>query len=317
MKQNEQTIQRALLKKRRKAEQQASCTIREGSRLADVCIILVIAFLCFITLYPMYYVLIMSVSDPMEVIKGNIYWWPRGFSLGAYTTIFQDKTMWRSYGYTILYVVSETFLMEVTCLLAAYPLTCKKLIGRKYVVWFLLVPMYFGGGLIPTYLIYSRLGLYNNIWALIIPGSFSIYNIILMRTYLASMQEGIREAAKIDGANHFQILFRIYAPLAKPIMAVIAIYTIVGVWNSWFPSMVYQPNLDIQPLQMYLRRILVEQSQTTALTAEAAKAMAEERMTNLQRRYSMIIFTTLPIIFVYPFFQKYFIQGVMIGSLKE
>lgn len=315
MKQKEKKT--AAILRRRRSEGQASCTIREGSRAADWCIGIIIALCCFITLYPMYFVLVMSVSDPMEVVKGNIYWWPKGFSLGAYTSIIQDTTMWRAYGYTILYVVSETLLMEITCLFAAYPLTSKKLIGRKYVVWFLLVPMYFSGGLIPTYLIYSRLGLYNNIWALIIPGSFSIYNIILTRTYLSSIQEGIREAAKVDGANHFQILFRIYMPLAKPIMAVIAIYTIVGVWNSWFQSMVYQPDLEIQPLQMYLRRILVEQTQTTALTAEAAKAAAMERMTNLQKRYSMIIFTTLPIIFVYPFLQKYFIKGVMIGSLKE
>lgn len=308
---------RGMKDRRKKGQEGSSCTIREGSRAVDWMIAAVILICCFVTLYPMYYVLIMSISDPVEVVKGNIYWWPKGFSLEAYKSIITDKTMWRAYGYTILYVVSETFLMEVTCLLAAYPLTSKKLIGRKYVVWFLLVPMYFGGGLIPTYLIYSRLGLYNNIWALIIPGSFSIYNIILTRTYLASIQEGIREAAKVDGANHFQILFRIYLPLAKPIMAVIAIYTIVGVWNSWFQSMVYQPNMEIQPLQMYLRRVQVEQTQTTAMTAEAAKTAAMERMTNLQKRYSMIIFTTLPIIFVYPFLQKYFIQGVMIGSLKE
>ena len=301
----------------KKGQEGLSCTIREGSRAADWMIVVVVLICCFVTLYPMYYVLIMSISDPIEVVKGNIYWWPKGFSLEAYKSIVTDKTMWRAYGYTILYVVSETFLMEVTCLLAAYPLTSQKLIGRKYIVWFLLVPMYFGGGLIPTYLIYSRLGLYNNIWALIIPGSFSIYNIILTRTYLVFIQEGIREAAKVDGASHFQILFRIYLPLAKPIMAVIAIYTIVGVWNSWFQSMVYQPNMEIQPLQMYLRRVLVEQTQTTAMTAEAAKTAAMERMTNLQKRYSMIIFTTLPIIFVYPFLQKYFIQGVMIGSLKE
>ena len=291
--------------------------IKDGSIVADIVLGLIALLVCLVTLYPMYYVFILSISDPMEVVKGSIYWWPKGFSLGAYTSIVSDMKMWRSYAYTIFYVVAETVLMEITCLLMAYPLTTKHLIGRKFIVWFLLVPMYFSGGLIPTYLIYSKLGLYNNVWALIIPGSFSIYNIILTRTFLSSIQEGIREAAKIDGANHFQILMRIYIPLAKPIMAVVAIYTIVNVWNSWFPSMVYQPNQEIQPLQMYLRRVIVEQAEIRTVTAEAAKAAAMERMSNLQKRYSMIIFTTLPVIFVYPFFQKYFIKGVMVGSLKE
>lgn len=286
-------------------------------RFFDVIIYTVVIALAFVTVYPMYYVLINSISEPAEVIKGGIYWLPRGFSLEAFKNIAAEAELWRSYAYTIFYIAAQTVLMEITCLLVAYPLTSKRLIGRKFVIWFLLVPMYFSGGMIATYLVYSRYGLYNNVWALIIPGSYSVYNIILVRTFLTSVQEGIREAAKIDGANNFQILTRIYVPLAKPVMAVIAIYTIVGVWNSWFPSLVYQPDRSIQPLQMYLRRVLVEQAPSGNVGMEEAKRMLEIQLSNFQKRYSLIIFTTLPIIFVYPFFQKYFIKGVMVGSLKE
>lgn len=172
-------------------------------RFFDVIIYTVVIALAFVTVYPMYYVLINSISEPAEVIKGGIYWLPRGFSLEAFKNIAAEAELWRSYAYTIFYIVTQTVLMEITCLLVAYPLTSKRLIGRKFVVWFLLVPMYFSGGMIATYLVYSRYGLYNNVWALIIPGSYSVYNIILVRTFLTSEQEGIREAAKIVGLDDY------------------------------------------------------------------------------------------------------------------
>ena len=178
--------------------------------------------------------------------------------------------------------------------------------------------MYFGGGLIPSFILMTKLGLYNNIWAIIIPASFSIWYIILTRTYFASIPEELREAAKIDGANNYQCLFRVYIPNAKSILAVIAIYTLVARWNSWYDAMIYIPEQAKQPLQLYLRRILVEQ--TVDLSLSLSMAEMEERvlrqMSNDQLKYAMIIFTTLPIIFAYPFLQRYFVKGVMVGSLK-
>lgn len=284
---------------------------------ADLIICIVIAILCLVVVYPMYYVMILSISDPSEAVKMSAHILPKGLYIDTYKLFLKDASLWRSYAYTIFYAATTCILMETTCVLMAYPLTCKRLYGKKFIIFFLLVPMYFSGGMIPEYLVYTKLGLYNNVWSLIIPGAFSIWNIILTRTYMSTIPDTMKEAAKMDGANHFNILTRIYVPLSKPIMAVIAIYTVVGVWNAWFRSMVYQPNLRIQPLQMYLRRVLITQSvDITDISAEEAAVLAEKLLSNMQMRYAMIVFTTLPILFIYPFFQKYFVKGVMVGSLK-
>ena len=295
--------------------------IREGSLVADVIIFVIVALLAFVCLYPMYFVLVTSLSDPAYAQQMNTYWWPRsdsGVFLGTYKRLVTDMTMWQAYGNTIIYTLIPTFLMLVTCCLCAYPLTSPKLVGRKICNIFLLIPMYFGGGLIPSFILMTKLGLYNNIWAIIIPASFSIWYIILTRTYFASIPEELREAAKIDGANNYQCLFRVYIPNAKSILAVIAIYTLVARWNSWYDAMIYLPEQAKQPLQLYLRRILVEQ--TVDLSLSLSMAEMEERvlrqMSNDQLKYTMIIFTTLPIIFAYPFLQRYFVKGVMVGSLK-
>lgn len=295
--------------------------IHEGSALGDIVIYTILILLCFVALYPMYYVLVVSLSDPIYASTLNVYWWPKseqGIYFGAYERIVTDSSMWRAYGNTIIYTILPTLLMIVSCSICAYPLTSPKLIGRKYYNFFLLLPMYFSGGLIPTFLLMTKLHLYDNIWALIIPASFSIWYIILTRTYFASIPEEMREAARIDGANNYQCLLRIYMPNAKPILAVIAIYTLVARWNSWYDALIYIPNTSLQPLQLYLRRILVEESVDLAasLNSEDMAALAMKRLSNDQLKYAMIIFTTLPIIFAYPFLQRYFVKGVMVGSLK-
>lgn len=295
--------------------------IRDGTRLGDLFIYLIVALLCFLCLYPMYFVLVVSLSDPIYASQMSVYVWPKsetGIYLGAYERLVTDNNMWHAYLNTILYTLVPTLLMLLTCSICAYPLTSPKLIGRKAVNLFLLVPMYFGGGLIPSFILMTKLNLYNNIWAIIIPASFSIWYIILTRTYFASIPEELREAAKIDGANNYQCLYHVYMPNAKPILAVIAIYTLVARWNSWFDAMIYLPNPDLHPLQMYLRRVLVDNTVdlVSTLSAEDMAALTMKRLSNDQMKYAMIIFTTLPIIFAYPFLQRYFIRGVMVGSLK-
>ena len=284
----------------------------------DIALNLIIWILMLFTLYPMFYVFILSISDPVEAAAMNVYLWPKGFSITSYRILFNNPTMWRSYGYTILYVLSGTVLMLITSVMGAYPLLEKNLFGRKILVYYLIIPMYFSGGMIPSFLLISKLGIYNTVWAMILPGAVGIWNIILTRTFFTSIPITLKESAFIDGANHFTILFKIYLPLSKPILAVISIYTVVGIWNSWFNAMIYLPNVELQPLQMYLRRVLIEQSvDLTKLPASAQEEAFLKKMSSLQLRYSMIIFTTLPVLFVYPFFQKYFIKGAMIGSLKE
>ena len=284
----------------------------------DIALNVIIWILMLFTLYPMFYVFILSISDPVEAAAMNVYLWPKGFNITSYRILFNNPTMWRSYGYTILYVLSGTVLMLITSVMGAYPLLEKNLFGRKILVYYLIIPMYFSGGMIPSFLLISKLGIYNTVWAMVLPGAVGIWNIILTRTFFTSIPITLKESAFIDGANHFTILFKIYLPLSKPILAVISIYTVVGIWNSWFNAMIYLPNVELQPLQMYLRRVLIEQSvDLTKLPASAQEEAFLKKMSSLQLRYSMIIFTTLPVLFVYPFFQKYFIKGAMIGSLKE
>lgn len=294
--------------------------IREGSRTVDVLIYAFAAVTAFITLYPMYYVLVMSVSSPIEAATMRIYWFPKGFYWRGYKNVLGDPRLWRSYLNTAFYAGAQSLLMLTVCSLAAYPLTVKKLAGRKYLTTFLLIPMYFSGGLIPTFILITRLGLYNSPLSLIILGSYSIWNTILMKAYFGSVSESLRESAKIDGANHYTILTRLYLPVSKPILAVIALYTIVGVWNSWFAASIYITSREWQPLQIYLRQILVQGSidlTREILTPEELAEAMRQKLSNEQLKYTVIVISTLPMMVAYPFFQKYFVQGVMLGSLKE
>jgi putative aldouronate transport system permease protein len=292
--------------------------VREGSPIATAFMYLVSGLVILICVYPMYYVLILSLSEPRYAITMQVYAIPKGFSLDSYRMIAGNPQMWRTFANSVMYVVANTVLMLIISIISAYPLTFKGLAGRKYLNMYFLITMFFGGGLIPTFLVVTKLGMYNSPLALIIPGCFSVWNMILCKAYLSTIPESLREAAKIDGASIFQIFRRIYIPFSTPILAVIAVYTIVGVWNSWFSAMVYLPSLDWQPLQMYLRRMLVDNQQPgQMLTAEAAKELLERKLSYAQLKYAMIIFTSLPVLFTYPFFQKYFIKGIMLGSLKE
>ncbi len=299
--------------------QKAAAQQRKKVSLSQILIVVLCVLVCFITIYPMYYVLIRSISDPVQVsATGAPAFFPKGFYLGSYLLIVKDMRLWRALGNTIFYAIGCTVLMLLTTTCMAYPLTRPNLKFRKAVVFFVLLPMYFGGGLIPTFLLYTKLGLYNTVWAILLP-SVSIWNIILAHTFFKSIPETISESAFIDGANHFQVMTKIIMPLSKPVFAVLAIYSIVGVWNDWFTAMIYLPNEDLHPLQMFLQRILIAQTVdlTQIKTAEEMKNAIERMLTASQLNYSMIIFVSVPIIMIYPMFQKYFIKGVMLGSLKE
>jgi putative aldouronate transport system permease protein len=292
--------------------------IREGSSIATAIMYILAIFVVFITLYPMYYVLILSLSDPLQALTMEVYTFPKGFNLGAYRLLTGNSEIWRTFGNTVLYALTNMVLMIITSMMGAFPLTFKTLIGRKYVNTYLLVTMFFSGGLIPSFLLIMRMGMYDSPLALIIPTCFSVWNVILTKAYLSTIPETLREAAKIDGANVYQILFRIYLPLSTPILAVLAVYTIVGVWNSWFSALVYLPHLDWQPLQLYLRRMLVNaETPAGVMSPDAVREMVQLKLSYSQLKYAMIIFTSLPVLFTYPFFQKYFMKGIMLGSLKE
>jgi putative aldouronate transport system permease protein len=292
--------------------------IREGSRAATVVMYALAALVVLITLYPMYYVLILSLSAPRYALTMQVYAFPKGFDLGAYKLMAGNPEVWRAFGNTVIYAAATTVLMLATSFLGAFPLTFKSLMGRKYINMYLLLTMFFSGGLIPGFLLIMKLGMYDSPLALIIPACFSVWNIILTKAYLSTIPETLREAARIDGASVFQIFAKVYLPLSVPILAVIAVYTVVGVWNSWFSAMVYLPSLKWQPLQIYLRRMLIDSTPpNTIMSADAVREMIERQLAYAQLKYAMIIFSSLPVLFAYPFFQRYFMKGIMLGSLKE
>lgn len=288
----------------------------------DTVITIIAVIVCFITIYPMWYVICMSFSEPLYANANMVSFWPIGFHLGAYEILMGDIEFWNSFKNSIFYVVIGCVLMLFTTIAVAYPLTRSNLKGRKYLNYFLLVPMYFGGGLIPSFIVVTQLGMYNSPLALIIPGCYSIWNIILCRTFLASLPNELAEAAFIDGATNMQCLWKIYIPLAKPVIAVILIYTIVGIWNAWFGALIYITRKEYQPVQLVLRNILITQAsglrtdELAGMTEEVMKQLSEQAMSARQLKYSMIVIVTVPILMVYPMFQKHFTKGVMLGSLK-
>ena len=294
--------------------------IKEGSVIADVVFYVVACLFALVTLYPMYYVLILSLSDPAAAASMRVFLWPKGYYLKGYANIVKDLNLWIAYRNTIVYALAACGLMLVTTTMCAYPLTSKALRGRPILTWFLLIPMYFNGGIIPSFLLIQKLGFYDTPWAIILPGAVSIWYIILVRSYFRTIGESLREAAQIDGAGHYRIYFNLFLPNSKAIIAVIALYTIIGQWNSWFQALIYLPSNNWQPLQLYLRRLLVLNTNMQSmmnLSPEALAELAKEQLSNNQLQYTVIFVSTIPMLVAYPFFQKYFVKGVMLGSLKE
>lgn len=288
----------------------------------DTVIAIIAGFALAVTLYPMVYVAACSISNPLAVIAGEVVLWPVGFSLKAYEMVVFNMEYWRSMLNSVGYVIANCVCMFLTTVMMAYPLTRPNLKFRKFVTYFLLIPMYFGGGMIPTFILITKLGLYNSPLALVLPGSVSIWNIILCRTFMASLPNELIEASLIDGCSQIATFKRIVLPLSKPVIAVIMIYTIVGTWNAWFGASIYTTKEELWPVQLYLRHLLAASNATTdeklleGLTEEAYKALRETELSANQIKYAMIMLTTAPIIAVYPMFQKHFTKGIMLGSLK-
>ena len=295
--------------------------IKEGSRIADVIFYVLSAMFAFVAQYPMWYVLVLSLSEPQVAIAGTAYWWPKGLYFGGYETAVMDKNLWVSYRNTIMYCACVCILVLITTTTCAYPLTSHNLKGRKYLTMFLLIPMYFSGGMIPLFLMVVKLGMYDTPWSLIFPVGTSIWYTILVRSYYRSIGESLREAAMIDGANHYRVYFNLYLPNSKAIIAVIALYTIIGVWNSWLQALMYLKSDDWRPLQLYLRRLLIFDDASIekmmSLTDEQLEEFNKKQMGTIQMKYTIIMLSTIPMMCAYPFFQKYFVKGVMLGSLKE
>ena len=255
----------------------------------------------------------MSVSDPQAVISNTVTLLPKGFDLTAYEMVFKNPEIWRSYYNTIWYTVVGTAFSTILTLMAAYPLSRKQFFLRKQLSFFFSISMFLAGSLVPMYILINKLGLYNTRWAIILPVGAAPYYIIVARTFLSTIPESLYESAKIDGANEFTVLRKIFIPLSKPIVAVLVIYYAVQQWNGYFTSMIYLPGRkDLQPLQVYLMKILINNESMGNQIGSAAQSMI-----SLQLKYVVIVVALLPILCVYPFLQKYFIKGMMIGAVKE
>jgi putative aldouronate transport system permease protein len=290
--------------------------VSSQDRITNVLFILIAVLMIAMVIYPLWFVIIASFSNPADVATGKVWLWPNKIDLRGYRELFKQDAIWHSYFMTIVYTAVGTFIALAVNIPAGYAMSRKDMYGRKFVNVFYLIPMFVNGGLIPTYLVVKNFGLLDSFWVMVLPFSVSIYNIIVARTFFSSsLPESLWEAAQIDGCGTIRFFLTFALPLSKAVIAVIALWTAVGMWNQWFNALIYLSSESLQPLQLLLRRILISnQSLLGAATGEMAN---ELRQMSDMMKYGSIVISTLPIMCLYPFLQKYFNQGVMIGAVKE
>ena len=278
--------------------------------LYAICIIILL-----IVVYPLYFIVIASFSNPTEVANGKVWLWPSQFTVDGYKEILRHAEIWVGYRNTIFYTVVGTVIGLAVNIPAAYALSRRDLVGRKVITFYFIFTMFFNGGLIPTYFTIRDFGLYNSFWVMVLPFSVVVYHIIIARTFFdSSLPQGLLDAAQIDGCSNLRFFFQIALPLSKAVLAVIALYTAVAQWNAYFNALVYIKDDGLKPLQLIIRNILIL-NQSIVGTGDGLAAQEARRLSELMK-YAVIIVTTVPIMCVYPFVQKYFSKGVMIGAIK-
>ncbi|RJG20608.1 carbohydrate ABC transporter permease [Paenibacillus thiaminolyticus] len=287
-----------------------------GDRIFDVVNYVLLTLVMLIVLYPLLFVLSASVSNPETVLRGEMWLIPKQINFDAYAKIFQNKDILLGYGNTILYTLLGTAINLIMTICAAYPLARKDFLGRGLITAMIVFTMFFGGGLIPTYLLIKNLNMLDTLWVMVIPNAVAVWNIIIMRTFFQQSIPGeIQEAAMIDGCSHMQTLLRIVLPLSMPIIAVMVLFYAVGHWNSYFNALIYLSSKDKFPLQLILREILIQSDSgdMIKLTSESAVKM---KMSVEGLKYAVLVVANLPMLILYPFLQRYFVKGIMIGALK-
>ena len=266
-------------------------------------------------LYPLVYILIASFTDPVTLLNEGISFNVSEWTLEGYITILSDPAMIRGFINSFIYSTLFALLSVSTSVMAGYALAQKELVGRSFISNIFVVTMFFGGGLVPTYLLIKSLGMLDTIWAIILPGAVNVWNIILSRTYFQSLPKELIESSKIDGADDLQTFIKIILPIAKPIILVLVLYAFVAQWNSYFDAMIYLKSDDLAPLQLVLRRILIQNEPMPGMISDQL-ALAELKRLSEMIKYAAIVISSLPLMIMYPFFQKYFEEGVMVGSIK-
>lgn len=286
----------------------------KGDRLFYFFSYLLVGLLTILVLYPIVYVVSASISSPTAVTRGQVWLWPVDFSLKGYKAVLEYPDVWIGYRNTIFYTVAGTIMNIALTMACAYPLSRKRLHGKGPIMFLFTFTMLFGGGMIPNYILIKNLKIMNTVWSMLLPGCMSVYNMIVARTYIQSnIPDELLEASKMDGCGDTRFFFQIVLPLSKAVIAVLTLWYAVGHWNSYFSAFLYLSDKNLFPLQLFLKNVLVQNDFATMIDPELAEQMTEMR--NLIK-YSLIVVSTAPLFAFYPFVQKYFVKGVMIGSVK-
>lgn len=286
-----------------------------SSRIFDGFNIFLLLLLVFVTIYPIYYIFIVSISDGNLVTRGVIKMYPQDITFEAYKVVLNNPDIWRAYGNTVLYTVVGTIINLFMTSLCGYVLSRKDVYGRSVLIIVVVFTMFISGGLIPLYLVVLKLGLINTMWALVLPSAINTFNMIIMKTFFEGIPMALQESAYLDGANDFQVLFKIILPLSLPVMATMVLFYSVQHWNSFFPALIYLNESSKYPVQVLLRNIVIAGEFADQATS-IGNASSNFRVVATNYKFAVIIITILPILCVYPFLQKYFVKGAMIGALK-
>lgn len=285
-----------------------------GDKALDVIIWVLVIFAVVVTLYPFLYVVSVSISEGSAVARGDVLLFPKGFSLDAFSMVTTNKQLWISYGNTFFYTIVGTLANVVFTCLGAYPLSRSHFFLRRPMNFYVAFTMYFSGGLIPTYIVVTGIGLYNSRLAMILPVLVSAYNLMICRSAMSSVPQDLFENAALEGANEFYMMTRIAVPLIKPTLAVLTLYYAVARYNDFFNAMLYLGDTNLQPLQIFLRRVLLQASNEVLQSAGGQAAAAAEN--TLKIRYVCIVLSAVPIFVITPFVQKYLVSGTMLGAVK-
>ncbi len=288
-----------------------------SDKTSDIILVTICLVIVLLVAYPLYYVLVASVSNPYDVYAGKTFLFPSGFTLDGYKAVFADDSIVTGYLNSIKYTVVGTAFSVVMVYLTAYPLSVKDLPGRKFISIFFIITMYFGGGLIPTYLVVKETGLMDSMWALIIPGGVAVGNMIIVRNFFEhSIPKEMIESAEIDGASKWTTFLKIVIPLSRSIMAVMIVFSMVAYWNDWFTALIYLPGQENAPLPLVLRNILIKSSASASQASTISGGYAELNKLTEMIKFSSMIVAAVPMLVIYPFVQKYFEQGFMAGAVK-
>lgn len=289
-----------------------------GTVIFDTINTIFMIIICFLCLYPIWYVIVNSLNDAKDAMMGGIYWWPREFSLKNYKTVFEDNSVLQAFKVTIGKTLLGTSLNVFFTAMVAYPLSKNNLVGRKVYMALGTITMFFAGGLIPTFILFKKLSLLNNFLVYIIPAAFNFFNLLIFINFFREIPASLEESAKIDGASDWKIFMKVILPLSKPVLATIALFAGVGQWNDYFGGLMYMTNrVDLEPIQTYLYRMVAQVQSSQVAGSFAASNITASDTTSTSIKLAAMVITTLPICCVYPFLQKYFVKGMMVGAVKE